>query len=122
MNTRSLLIAIALLTSFACGLPPDAEHSASHLEAAATGGATVRAGSTPGSGSPQNPAACPPTWAEARKLCSGGSSACPSGMNCWYPGVGDALASGGWAPGLLGCFDPSAAGIDAGTAEWRCAQ
>ena len=120
MHTRSLLIAIALLTSAACGLTPDAEPS--RVEGASTGGSTVRAGSTPGSGFPQNPAACPPTWAEARRLCSGESSPCQLGVQCWYPGVGDQLASGAWADGLLGCFDPSGGGIDAGGPEWRCAQ
>jgi hypothetical protein len=67
---------------------------------------------------PQDPS-CPATWAEARRLCN--DTPCTTlNQRCWYPGVGDQLPSGEWAPGLLSCFDQS--GGTSGIGEWRCAQ
>ena len=104
MTTRLALLALLFA---ACGVPAD------QLEV--TGAASALSVSQP-----QDPA-CPATWAEARMLCN--DSPCTTlNMHCWYPGVGDQLPNGQWAPGLLSCFDQSGGTSDAGVGEWRCSQ
>jgi hypothetical protein len=104
---RTLMLSVLLLS---CGLPPAPDGST---------GATqpITAGSPPaGAGDPSNPARCPAQWQQARTLCAA-ASACEPELSCWYPGVGDAEADGGWAPGLLAC-----SALGGRPPQWLCAQ
>jgi len=69
-----------------------------------------------------NPSSCPATWAEARVLCDADAAtgaACSADLQCWYPGMGDGLPDGTFAPGLLECStDPSHPSPN----RWLCAQ
>lgn len=70
---------------------------------------------------PANPEGCPKTWVDACRAAHS-TFTCPvEKLDCWYANVGDEVAPGCYAHGLMSCGEwPSA---DGGTRiEARCAQ